>query len=131
MSEIHRQETSSIEGLLGILTLEEKLEHHKAQRITFNEAIHKQEFWTVNALTLGRLFVGVYAIYLAFDAVDSSQLVLPALLTTVSWIADYFDGSYARRHKVCTDLGNFLDHGLSDFAMAVNTIAIPIFLLTK
>lgn len=87
--------------------------------------------WALIALTLGRLFVGAFVIFLAFHAVDSSELALPALLTTASWISDYFDGNYARKHKVCTDLGNFLDHGLADLPMAINTLAIPIMMFTK
>jgi phosphatidylserine synthase len=121
----------SLEHQLGMLTLEEKLEHHKVNKISFDEAKQKPEFWALTAYTLGRLFVGAFATYLAFQAVESSELALPALLTTASWIADYFDGTYARKHQVCTDLGNFLDHGLADLPMAVNTLAIPIMMFTK
>lgn len=115
----------------GIFTLESKLAFHDANRISLDEAIHKPEFWAVTALTLGRFFVGAYAVYLAFHAAESSQLALPALLTASSWISDYFDGSYARKHEVCTDFGNVLDHGLADLPMAINTLAIPIMMFTK
>lgn len=120
-----------LETLLSIPTLEEKLEHHKVHRITLDEAKEKPEFWAVTALTLGRVFVGACAVYLAFSATESSQLALPALLTASSWVTDYFDGNYARKNEVCTDLGNFLDHGLADLAMGVNTIALPILFFTK
>jgi hypothetical protein len=114
----------------GIPTFDSKMEYHNAHKISFSDARKKPEFWTVTGLTLLRAFVGAYAVYLAFNAVESSQLALPALLTAASWASDYFDGSYARKHNVCTDLGNFLDHGPADLPMAINTIAIPFFLLS-
>lgn len=131
MKQLETPNPVSLEKLLGMPTLEEKLEHHKVHRISFDEAKHKPEFWAVTALTLSRVFIGACAVYLAFNAVDSSQLAIPALLTASSWVTDYFDGNYARKNEVCTDLGNFLDHGLADLAMGINTIALPILFLTN
>lgn len=94
------------------------------EKISFNDAVKKKEFCTVNGITLARLAVETYATYLTFTAVDKSQLILPALLITSSWIADYFDGKLARKSGVCTEFGRVFDKVLTDGIMSIDTLAL-------
>lgn len=114
---------------IGMLTSEQKAEHHTSHKIPLPEAIYKPEFWVVNAITLTRLVAGLYAMYLTYEALQSTQspgLALPVLLNSLSWTADYFDGKLARKWKVCTDEGGVFDKVFTDGIMSINTLAIPI-----
>jgi CDP-diacylglycerol--glycerol-3-phosphate 3-phosphatidyltransferase len=74
-----------------------------------NPSVLLKELWTLpNMLTLGRIVIIPFFIWLTYKA-DPMSSFLAAVLFTVAAVTDVVDGVLARRMHLVTVLGKFLD----------------------